>query len=256
MTNYNVAHPPEKSGRPSNRFTMLPTEYKQWKGAHVWEDKFEGLLAEGSCTGLTRDEDFMLDVVTAGGARDYVYTRLRSSGGEVDFAFPGVMRKADLPRLLKVWELDSLDWTNGPYVVLSGFPLSKWGFPWELAKPTEQSMWFMSFESEGVSQPMLRLRGGWATLFSKKNPTRRLATLIGPNLGDLHKVLTAAPSITEANVPFPEHCATAAMLACFEAGAVYFERKLLKPAPGKLVPWKPHAQLLGIDRSVYAELSL
>ncbi len=255
MAETNVAHPSEvKLGRPSNLFSRSPADFKLWKEAKFWGAHYEGLLSLGA-VGLSENNAFMLELTPVTLAKDFFYTRLLSGDGTVDFAFPGVVRKSALPKLLQVWELESLRWSEGPHLHLPGFPLGKWTFPWALAQPTAQPMWFMSFETHGVEQPLLRQRAGWSTLFSKKNTVRRLGCLIGPNISDL-KPLIDSVLVVDANTPFRQGELDRARLVCLEAGADYFERLMLKAKPGKQYPWMPHASLLQLPPNEVSEMTL
>lgn len=259
-----VALPPaNRGGRPHNLFSMSSADFKEWKGGHAWSETYERLLAQGGASGLTNDGLFLLDLTAVFGFPQFLYTRLRSADNSVDFSFPGVMRREDVGTLIQKWELHSerpggikMNWTHGPFLHLSGFPLELCRFPGELARPTPTETWMLVFDGPLTTmRPLLAHRGGWSTLFSKRNNLRRLGCVMGTKLGCLKRVLNAVPEL-EGPGYFPSEARQAAATACLATGADYFAEKCLTPQPGKALPWMPHAQLLGIDSSTIGELSL
>lgn len=243
------------SGRPANLFSMPPAQYKLWEKARVWRADPAGLFAELGATGKSGDGRFLLDVLCVQGFPKYAYTRLRSFDNTVDFAFPAVMRLSQLARLQEVWELEDLTWTESPLLGLNSYPKSEWTFPRAIAAPTSQETWFLSYEDETRNLPQLNLRAGWATYFSKSVLTRRLVTLMGPGLSTLKKLLDVV-KVDEPGKPFAADQSKAAVAACLDIGADYFERKLLKPSEGKLLPYVPHAQLISMNPANCAGLGL
>lgn len=242
-------------GRPHNVFSMSPAAYKLWQESRAWGLDPEEHLQFGGAVGMTKNGQFVLDLLRVHQHLSYVYVRLRSHDGSVDFAFPSAMRLSQLKRLLEVWELEDIKWAAHELMGLESYPKALWTFPTVLGRATPQEAWFLTYEGRGPDrQVALHHKAGWGTSISKNNLDRRLITLMGPGLSTVKKLLDVV-KVDDPGV-FDPALQQKVVSVCLDIGADYFERKLLKPSAGKLTAFTPHAHLIAINPANMSELSL
>jgi len=243
---------PKTTGRPKNRFTLSPADYKLWYGSKVWQASYEDLLQDGGAVGLSADGMLQLELLPIWGHQGFFYAHLSSADEKVDFAAPMPVRRSDIPALLNVWELNGMQWAEQGMGV-PAYRSQVWRFPPQLAVLTKEEMWFVSYEVDGVKGPQLMCRGGWGTYFWNSKPERKLITLLGYDIDSIKKLLLAGP-VGRVGFTFPANRATDIVRAALERGADYFHEKLLKAPEGKHFPWLPHAEMLGVKPELMGEL--
>lgn len=243
---------PKTMGRPKNVFTMSPGNFKTWFKTRHWQEVkgLKMLLAEGGAYGLfSEDGKYSIELRTVARNDNYAYVRLLSRDGALDFGWPAVLDLKDMADLFIHWEALSFLWTESFKSLQETFPLGEWKLAAVTSVPSPDVVWVCSLEQQsGQNALALVQRAGWASYFSKSDPTKKLIGLCGTAVTDIEPIITAAKA--EGIRLFPNVPVTFnqklynAMLA---ASAGYTKRQLLTVPPGFGDPYLPHAALLNRD---------
>lgn len=196
---------------------------------------------------------YRLSLVPADAKGRFFWTALESADGGVNFAFPALMAKEDLPRLLELWELDDerTIWTPG-LMVSPTFPKG-WRMPEVFFQTARQFYVMVRKTTADMSVSHLTARGGIHTTTGSKVSCMGI---VGES-GDLD-VFRAMPPPTPGTslLRLDVNLAPEALTLCREASARFFKQKLLVVGEGKVFPYMPHATVVGIPSMGITELSL
>jgi len=259
-----TTNPRAAVGRPRNLFNMSPLGFQEWFRTHQWRDITKlkmPLLEDGGAVGLASiDSLFMVELRTVARDNKYLYPRLLTRDGSVDFAWPGVLHIDKLGLLMEAWHFMHYKWTESFRSMEQGFPLDQWKFCSQTATPSRDQMWFASIELTGTKAPpslTLHQRAGWATAFNRNQMNKRLIGLLGLNLESIAPVLNVAMKKgirlrSGEPVPFD----TDLYKAMLEASHNYTMEKLITPPQGFQFPFTPHAALLRLPEGSSPEFKL
>lgn len=239
------------AGRPPNIYGATPKAFDEfWKAA----SKYPKAPLEPSFGAVAYAFDergqhlFRLMLIPADPQSSFYWVRLTVPDGSFEFAFPAVVAAADLPKLLEYWEVndDKTLWTEGAMVSPS-FPKG-----WRMCKEffSAKGAFFAMVKRVDQPAPTLETRAGIHTL---TNETVRCAGLVaGP--GDIGAFAALPKTLTRLKLEqplLPEQVDALRALS-----ATYFREKLLSIGRGRLLPYVPHAHLLGIPSIGVTELAL
>lgn len=196
---------------------------------------------------------YRLTLVPADVKGHFFWTALETADGAVNFAFPALMAKEDLPRLLELWELDDAQtiWTPGP-MVSATFPKG-WKMPEAFFLSSRQFYVMARKTTADMSVSHLTARGGIHTMTGAKVCCMGI---LGES-GDLDVFRAMPPPSTVATLlRLDVNLVPEALTLCREASARFFRQKLLTIGEGKVFPYLPHASVVGIPLIGVTELSL
>lgn len=246
-------------GRPKNHFSMLPSSFKEWFNTHWWRDTHTDLLKEGGTLGMeAADGKLQVELLSVHGHLDYVYVRVTSHDEALEFTTPGPLRVEHLSRLFEVWELEKFKWTESTKLGTPAFPL-QWSFrsPFTYPVPSAEA-WFCTLHGQGAERTLhLNCRAGWVTALKRNDPDRQLVGLMGTDMRVLQPVLDAAkrvgqPLLLGQPMPYTPEL----FRAMLEASATYLREKLLVAPKGKMLPFVPHAEYIGLPTTHMGGIAL
>lgn len=253
---------PQKLGRPKNIFSMPPLSFATWFKTRKWEEVkgLKALVEEGGAFGLFGEgSPFGIELRTVPRNTDYVYPKLVTRSGDIDFSWPGVLRFDCISYLMEQWGGFSMKWTESFKSFAQTFPLNEWRIAPIVGQPTADIIWTaVMFTPPGETPRLMVLhRAGWSTFFNKSDPNKGIIGLLGTNLSDLTPVMKAANEHRiklkhNESVPFKQELYNAML----EASHNFTMAKLCTVPEGYVNAYVPHKDLLGYNPKLTAEFEL